>query len=302
VCVCVFARAPPVSVGVALYYVERLDNTATQHFPDVGNAVWFMVVTFSTVGYGDVVPATTGGQLITTIGILCGVTFMAMPITIVGNEFSHVWDERQTTHIARSIQTGMLEAGLRPADIIKKFLDSDADGDGQMSIEEFISTLASLKMRLRLSEARRVFKVFDEDSSGTVSYQEFCHVVFPELDVEALSNPKEFAKLFRSRWTGTRFASDVPPAPPKRSRTSDPTLSLSVCFSSCARCARQVVSSASMFIRRPISSRPLQFESGCGDKYGCGDESSCGVAGSQKLGPHIVKECIEQCIGREWSA
>ena len=41
---------------------------------------------------------------------------------------------------------------------------------------------------------RRLFKVFDEDNSGTVSYQEFCHVVFPDLDVEALSNSKEVAK------------------------------------------------------------------------------------------------------------
>ena len=41
---------------------------------------------------------------------------------------------------------------------------------------------------------RRLFRVFDEDNSGTVSYQEFCHVVFPHLDVEALYNSKEVAK------------------------------------------------------------------------------------------------------------
>ena len=36
--------------GVLVFYVDRLDEDVVQHFPDLGNAVWFMAVTFSTVG------------------------------------------------------------------------------------------------------------------------------------------------------------------------------------------------------------------------------------------------------------
>ena len=40
--------------GAFVYSLERLElGDDASAFPDIGNAAWFMLVTFSTVGYGD---------------------------------------------------------------------------------------------------------------------------------------------------------------------------------------------------------------------------------------------------------
>ena len=57
-------------------------------FEDIFKAAWFVLVTLSTVGYGDVYPATFYGQAVTVPIIITGVLFMAMPISIVGNNFT----------------------------------------------------------------------------------------------------------------------------------------------------------------------------------------------------------------------
>eukprot|EP00966_Prymnesium_polylepis_P062134 1441675-Prymnesium_polylepis.1 len=36
-----------------------------------------------------------------------------------------------------------------------------------------------------MADSRRIFKIFDEDGSGSVSYNEYCHLVFPNLDIES---------------------------------------------------------------------------------------------------------------------
>ena len=47
-------------------------------------SIWFVLVTFTTVGYGDIYPATAQGKLAAAISILLGILFTAMPITIMG--------------------------------------------------------------------------------------------------------------------------------------------------------------------------------------------------------------------------
>ena len=51
-----------------MYYFEKLElreqieaDPSLEQFPDIGTAVWFMLVTFSTVGYGDVSPDSQSG-------------------------------------------------------------------------------------------------------------------------------------------------------------------------------------------------------------------------------------------------
>eukprot|EP00966_Prymnesium_polylepis_P091149 2109753-Prymnesium_polylepis.1 len=58
------------------------------------NAIWFVLVTFTTVGYGDIYPATAQGKLVAGISILLGILFTAMPITIMGQSFSDAWEVR----------------------------------------------------------------------------------------------------------------------------------------------------------------------------------------------------------------
>jgi hypothetical protein len=74
-------RSPPDAVsfffGAAVYYFEKLETGATDKFPDIGTSIWFMLVTFSTVGYGDYAPVTHSGRAITSLAIIAGVIFMS---------------------------------------------------------------------------------------------------------------------------------------------------------------------------------------------------------------------------------
>jgi voltage-gated potassium channel len=80
-----------VAVGAAL--VARLiDKT---DFPSFGVALWWAVVTLSTVGYGDVVPHTGWGRLLGSVVILFGVTFIALLIAIVTALFVDAGDEQR---------------------------------------------------------------------------------------------------------------------------------------------------------------------------------------------------------------
>ncbi|MDX1958912.1 MAG: transporter substrate-binding domain-containing protein, partial [Leptospiraceae bacterium] len=52
--------------GNLLFLAERKTNPAFQHgyIKSVGNGIWLSIVTFSTVGYGDIIPRTRLGRLV----------------------------------------------------------------------------------------------------------------------------------------------------------------------------------------------------------------------------------------------
>ena len=47
---------------------------------------YFIITTFSTVGYGDIVPHTTFGRLLASLLILVGYSLIVVPVTIVTTE------------------------------------------------------------------------------------------------------------------------------------------------------------------------------------------------------------------------
>lgn len=62
-------------------------------FTDIFNGAYFILVTVTTVGYGDMVPV-EGNMLArsaTVIIMVIGSLFLAMPLFIVGTEFDHAW-------------------------------------------------------------------------------------------------------------------------------------------------------------------------------------------------------------------
>ncbi|MFH1560908.1 MAG: potassium channel family protein [Chloroflexota bacterium] len=53
-------------------FVEGSENASILSFPD---ALWWAVVTITTVGYGDMVPVTAAGRAIAFVLMLGGITF-----------------------------------------------------------------------------------------------------------------------------------------------------------------------------------------------------------------------------------
>ncbi|CAG8532822.1 5487_t:CDS:2 [Acaulospora colombiana] len=60
--------------------------------PSIPSAFWFVMVTITTTGYGDMVPTTFVGKLIAFPAMMCGILLIALPSIIVGRNFTLVWE------------------------------------------------------------------------------------------------------------------------------------------------------------------------------------------------------------------
>ncbi|CAG2111704.1 unnamed protein product [Medioppia subpectinata] len=63
------------------YIVEKDDN---EQFDNIAEAMWWSVVTLSTVGYGDRIPVTWLGKLVSSVFTVLGVAIFALPAGIIG--------------------------------------------------------------------------------------------------------------------------------------------------------------------------------------------------------------------------
>jgi len=175
--------------GAVYFFFEGLDaDNSSLDGKDVGDALWFMIVTFTTVGYGDMYPGSKLGKIVTVLAILCGVIFMAMPITIVGNNFTLAIEEKEKLAVVLSIQQHLIDNHMRADNILDLFKTIDTSGDATIDYKEFkffvVQLMKGSHVCLKPSSMRRLFAVFDEDGSGNVTCQEFCHLIFPDVDID----------------------------------------------------------------------------------------------------------------------
>jgi hypothetical protein len=56
-------------------------------FTSIPSTFWFVVATMTTVGYGDFVPLTTIGKLLSMLTALGGILILALPITVITHNF-----------------------------------------------------------------------------------------------------------------------------------------------------------------------------------------------------------------------
>ncbi|EIE84321.1 hypothetical protein RO3G_09031 [Rhizopus delemar RA 99-880] len=86
-----------------LYFAERgiwdetletfvVSDGVPSSFDSIPAAFWFVLVTITTTGYGDMVPTTFIGKLITFPAMMFGVLLIALPSIIVGRNFTIVWE------------------------------------------------------------------------------------------------------------------------------------------------------------------------------------------------------------------
>ena len=76
-----------ISMGTLMYIVEGdIPNTP---FTDIPTSIYWAVVTMTTVGYGDIAPATFIGRILSAIVMLMGYTIMAVPTGIVSAQMVH---------------------------------------------------------------------------------------------------------------------------------------------------------------------------------------------------------------------
>lgn len=89
-----------VIIGIATVFIFAVtvflfEKGKNDDFQSIGDALWWVVVTFTTIGYGDKVPITVGGQITATIGMLVGVGILASILGIIANYIFNFLNRRR---------------------------------------------------------------------------------------------------------------------------------------------------------------------------------------------------------------
>lgn len=76
-----------VTFGIALIAGVLVRLTDPGHFPSVWAGMWWGMQTVTTVGFGDVVPATVAGRLTGVLVMLLGISFITVTAGAISSEF-----------------------------------------------------------------------------------------------------------------------------------------------------------------------------------------------------------------------
>ncbi len=91
-----------------------VENAASPgHFDSITEAIWWAVVTLTTVGYGDITPITFGGKLLGIVIMLLGVGTMALPAGILAARFTEELQSRRefvNGRVIDALRDGVLDA------------------------------------------------------------------------------------------------------------------------------------------------------------------------------------------------
>lgn len=72
-----------------IYQIEHdSESSEPQMFTSFADALWWGIVSLTTVGYGDKYPETWIGKLLTAVFFTLGITFFALPAGILGTGFA----------------------------------------------------------------------------------------------------------------------------------------------------------------------------------------------------------------------
>lgn len=147
-----------------IYFAEKNtynESSGQFSFKSIPDSFWWCMVTLMTVGYGDAVPETPLGRLIATMTMLASIIILALPISVIGTNFTSQWivfkdqfKTRDRAHVmrARFSRSRRLIAAYRMSidDLVKEL------GRASRRIEE-----KSHNVRMRLNKASVLFRIAD---------------------------------------------------------------------------------------------------------------------------------------------
>ena len=97
--------------SVFIYFFER--SAQPDAFGSVPDALWWAVVTFTTVGYGDVTPITDGGKMFSFVLLLMALVMVGVPAGIVASALSMARETEAAEHWRTEFQHEIDEEILR---------------------------------------------------------------------------------------------------------------------------------------------------------------------------------------------
>lgn len=93
---------PNISVASFVGYIKGKStlmiferNAQPEVFKNIGDGIWWAIITFATVGYGDIYPITFLGKLLGCIICLVGVAMVAIPTGIISSSFINIVQKKE---------------------------------------------------------------------------------------------------------------------------------------------------------------------------------------------------------------
>lgn len=161
--------------ATAIYLAEDKKN-----IPYFQQAMWLAIVTMTSVGYGDFYPETLMGYIVVSMLTFVSVLFLAMPVGIIGYEFTSCWQSRHRVLLITKVRKCLEKWGYSAKDVRILFDYVDANGDGDLNLSEFIELIRQMRIGISVESAFDIFTLFDDDNNGTLDATEFLRHIFPE--------------------------------------------------------------------------------------------------------------------------
>lgn len=120
--------------AAGIYILENEIQPET--FGSIPDAMWWAIVTLTTLGYGDIVPVTTGGKIFGGLIGLLGIGMIALPAAIMASGFAeniHARKQKYNRYAKRYLEDGVLDdSERRKLEALRKELGIDSDAALQL--------------------------------------------------------------------------------------------------------------------------------------------------------------------------
>uniref|UniRef100_A0A3Q2ZXG9 Potassium voltage-gated channel, KQT-like subfamily, member 2a n=1 Tax=Kryptolebias marmoratus TaxID=37003 RepID=A0A3Q2ZXG9_KRYMA len=101
---------------LASFLVYSVEKESNEEFETYADALWWGLITLTTIGYGDKVPKTWNGRMLGAAFSMIGVAFFALPAGILGSGFAlKVQEQHRQKHFEkrRNPAAGLIQAAWR---------------------------------------------------------------------------------------------------------------------------------------------------------------------------------------------
>lgn len=96
--------------SAGIYYFER--DAQPENFQSIFHSMWWAVVTLTTVGYGDVYPATVGGKIFTGFLLMIGLGIIAVPSGLLASGLTQARQKERALRSPKDDADGDTHGGL----------------------------------------------------------------------------------------------------------------------------------------------------------------------------------------------
>lgn len=151
-----------------------------------------MLVPLTTNSYASPVPGTDLGRAVTLGAMIFGVLFLSMPLAIVGQNFTTIWEDRERIIFIEKVKDTFIKDGDVTAEALAEAFEKiDFDGSGTITRKELRLALRGMGMRLGDVSLAQLWHAIDHDKSGEIDQHEFIKLFFDDGGLSAgMASPR----------------------------------------------------------------------------------------------------------------